>query len=67
MAMVWSAVWQSHGSPLAEQTLWPNWVIFMAVQDLSGMAESMAEIREQTTLVLPMLRVCPPMTMTAME
>jgi hypothetical protein len=42
--------------------LWPNWVILMAVQLRCGKAE----ISPATTEVLPMFRVCPPMTMVGM-
>src|SRR5580692_1811210 len=62
IAQEWSAVAQSHGSPFAEQTPWPYCVILTAVHSNSVSAE----IRPATTLVLPTLRECPPMTMIAM-
>src|SRR5215469_690977 len=52
---------QSHGLPSAEQMPWPNCVIFSAVQWYSGRAA----ISPATTLVLPTLRECPPMTTRA--
>src|SRR5712692_9311246 len=44
-----------------EHTPWPYCVIFSAVQ----LHSDRAEIRPATTLVLPTLRECPPMTMRA--
>ena len=61
IAIVWSAVSQSQGSPFAEHTPCPNCVIFIAVQFIPGIAR----IRPATTLVLPMFRVCPPTTINA--
>jgi hypothetical protein len=63
IASVWSAVSQSHGWPFAEQTPCPNCVTLKAVQLRSGIAA----IRPHTTLVLPILRVCPPTTMIAIS
>src|SRR5579872_2376436 len=61
IAQEWSAAAQSQGSPFAEQTPWPYCVIFTAVQSNSGNAE----ISPATTLVLPTLRECPPITIKA--
>ena len=44
--------------PFFEQTPWPNWVIFIAVQFQSGRARMIP----QTTEVLPIFRECPPTT-----
>src|SRR5271157_5765089 len=57
-AQEWLSVAQSQSSPLAEQMPWPYWVILTAVQRNSGRAA----MRPETTLVLPTLRECPPMT-----
>src|ERR1700677_2798670 len=61
-AKEWSAVAQSQASPLAEQTPCPYCVIFRAVQ----WKEGRAAMRPATTLVLPTLRLCPPMTTMGM-
>ena len=61
IAHEWSSVEQSQGSPLAEQTPCPYCVIFTAVQSNSRRAE----MSPATTLVLPTLRECPPMTTSA--
>ena len=61
-ARKWSSpVSQSQGLPSAEQMPWPNCVIFKAVQLNSGSAA----IKPATTLVLPTLRECPPITTIA--
>jgi len=61
-ARKWSSpVSQSQGFPSAEQMPWPNCVIFKAVQLNSGSAA----IKPATTLVLPTLRECPPITTIA--
>src|SRR5208337_280872 len=60
-AQEWSSVAQSQSSPLAEQMPWPYCVILTAVQRNSG-REAM---RPATTLVLPTLRECPPITTSA--
>src|SRR5208282_1340101 len=52
----------SQASPLAEQMPCPYCVIFRAVQWKAGRAA----IRPATTLVLPTLRECPPMTRMGM-
>src|SRR6185437_9549860 len=63
-ARKWSSpVSQSQGLPSAEQIPWPNCVILSAVQWYSGRAA----IRPATTLVLPTLRECPPMTTRAIH
>ena len=51
---------QSQAVPEAEQMPWPNWVIFMAVQSRCGRAW----MRPATTEVFPILRVCPPTTIS---
>src|ERR1700732_1545192 len=61
IAQVWSSVAQWHASPFIEQTPWPYCVIFIAVQLYSGRAA----IKPATTLVLPTLRECPPITIRA--
>src|SRR5262249_34801868 len=58
MARVWSSVAQWQGLPSAEQMPCPYCVIFRAVQLNSGNAA----INPATTLVLPTLRECPPIT-----
>src|SRR5208337_3071731 len=58
-AQEWSAVAQSQSSPSAEQMPCPYCVILTAIQWSSGRAA----MRPATTLVLPTLRECPPMTM----
>src|SRR5579864_4360732 len=63
IAQEWSAVAQSQASPFAEQIPWPYCVILMAVHWNSGKAE----IRLATTLVLPTLRECPPITTNAIR
>src|ERR1035437_1494371 len=63
IAQEWSAVAQSQASPFAEQMPCPCCVIFTAVQSNSGSAE----IKPATTLVLPTLRECPPMTTMAIN
>src|SRR6266849_6746798 len=63
IAQVWSSVAQWHGSPSLEHTPCPYCVILSAVQSYSGKAA----IRPATTLVLPTLRECPPMTIRDME
>src|SRR5215468_5485659 len=62
IARVWSSVAQWHGLPSAEQMPWPYCVIFNAVQLNSGRAA----ISPATTLVLPTLRECPPITIKDM-
>src|SRR4029077_12371670 len=63
-ARKWSSpVSQSQGLPSAEQMPWPNCVILSAVQLNSGSAA----ISPATTLVLPTLRECPPITTMAMH
>src|ERR1044071_71174 len=63
-ARKWSSpVSQSHGLPSAEQMPCPNCVILRAVQLSSGSAA----IRPATTLVLPTLRECPPITTIAIS
>src|SRR5580692_4851644 len=62
IAQLWSSVAQWQDSPLSEQTPWPYCVIFKAVQRYSGKAA----IKPATTLVLPTLRECPPITTIAM-
>src|SRR6266568_6693238 len=56
-----SAAAQSQASPLREQMPWPYCVILNAVQLCAGIAA----INPATTLVLPTLRECPPITMIA--
>src|SRR5229473_1910387 len=51
---------QSQFSPFCAQTPCPYWVIFPAIQ----FAGRNAEITSHTSCVLPMLRVCPPTTIT---
>src|SRR5229473_2372670 len=51
---------QSQFSPFCAQTPWPYWVIFPAIQ----LALGNAEITSHTNCVLPMLRVCPPTTIS---
>src|SRR5258706_4042915 len=58
-----SASAQPQASPLMEQTPWPYCVIFTAVHARSGSAA----IRPATTLVLPTLRECPPITIVAIQ
>src|SRR6266446_1329835 len=60
MAQTCSVGAQSQLSPFCAQTPWPYCVIFPAIQRACGNAA----ITSQTSCVLPMLRVCPPMTMT---
>src|SRR6266853_2430465 len=63
-ARKWSSpVSQSQGLPSAEQMPWPNCVILSAVQLNSGSAA----ISPATTLVLPTLRECPPITTIAIH
>src|SRR4029077_2035036 len=51
---------QSQFSPFCAQTPWPYCVILPAIQSSLGNAA----IRSHTNCVFPMLRVCPPTTMT---
>src|SRR6266849_6300354 len=60
MAQTCSVGAQSQLSPFCAQTPWPYCVIFPAIQWACGNAA----ITSHTSCVLPMLRVCPPMTIT---
>src|SRR5258708_3722276 len=60
MAQTCSVGAQSQLSPFIAQTPWPYCVIFPAIQCACGNAA----ITSQTSCVLPMLRVCPPTTIT---
>src|SRR5260370_24362509 len=51
---------QSQFSPFCAQTPCPYWVIFPAIQLACGHVE----ITSHTSCVLPLLRVCPPTTIT---
>jgi hypothetical protein len=60
MAQTWSVGAQSQLSPFWAHTPWPYCVILPAIQFSWGNAEMMSH----TSWVLPMLRVCPPTTIT---
>src|SRR5215469_4703876 len=62
-AQICSVGAQSQLSPFCAQTPWPYCVIFPAIQ----LAFGNAAITSQTSCVLPMLRVCPPMTITRQQ
>src|ERR1700692_4094347 len=60
IAQTWSSGAQSQFSPFCAQTPWPYCVILPAIQFSFGNAA----IRSHTSCVFPMLRVCPPTTIT---
>src|SRR5437867_1258261 len=61
IAQEWSATAQSQAWPEREQIPWPYCVTLKAVQLYAGSAA----INPATTLVLPTLRECPPITTIA--